>query len=254
MKAPWACQYLLRNFCFKGIHQKVPGCFPPSCNSAQITLFCKQRKIASAAGNWFNTKAFKTTLHLPTESWQRRSFHLALLPLQQLAAASWVATKSMSSPFWISKKVFFPSSLALGVDVLLPLSQLAVTLILPLSPLNLGSIFPHTGKEHSSFSPTTLFHFVVHIAANRTEQPSPLLPSHSSLIEAYACGVSKRFCHRSLFPSLQDLTPSQHIWAEQPLFHWSNSFFVSRAHQLCAMLTHQHCKQGQMQIWDLKEG
>lgn len=97
--------------------------------------------------------------------------------------ASWVATKSMSSPFWISEQIFFPPFLALGVDVLLPLSQLAVTLILSPSHANLGSIFPCTDKDHLSFSPPTFFHFVIHIAANRTEQPSPLVPSHSSLIE-----------------------------------------------------------------------
>ncbi|XP_075605843.1 kinesin-like protein KIF16B isoform X2 [Balearica regulorum gibbericeps] len=94
--------------------------------------------------------------------------------------------------------------------------ELAVTLILSLSHPNLGSIFPHTDKDHSSFSPSTSFHFIIHIAASRTGQPSPLLPSHSSLIEAYACGVSTLFCCQSLFPSLWDLTPSQHIWAEKP--------------------------------------
>lgn len=117
-----------------------------------------------------------------------------------------------------------------------PLSQLAVTLFLSLSPS--GKHLSIRCKEHSSFSPVTFFHFAVHCSQqDRTTFPCSALPQ---LFDQ---------CLWALLPSvtvssLQRNTPSQCLWAEQPVFQWSNSFFVSRAQQLWAMLTKQHCKQG----------
>lgn len=95
MKVSRACQSLLRNF-FSRTHQKS------SVNREKLYLLLEMD---------FNTKDLKTALLLPTECWQRRSFHPVLLLLQLLAVASWAATKSMLNPFWICKELFVLSGI-----------------------------------------------------------------------------------------------------------------------------------------------
>lgn len=155
----------------------------------------------------------------------------------------------MSSHFWISNRVFF--SLALGVDVLLPLCQLAGTLILFLSHLKLESIFPHTSTERSSCSPSTFFHFVVHMAADRTGQPSRRLTNDSSVIEASACGVSKRFCHPSLLPRHRTWLLAS-ISGQSRLSSMKQQLLRVQGAWCFANTSAEQARE--MQVWGLKEG
>lgn len=78
------------------------------------------------------------------------------------------------------------SFLALGVDVLLSFSQLALTLLVT---SEFGKHLSVRCKDQSSFS-TVTFSILLSIAAGRTEQPSPVVPCHNSLINAYGVSTS----------------------------------------------------------------
>lgn len=203
MKVSWACQSLLRNF-FSRTHQKS------SVNGQKLCLLLEMD---------FNTKDLKTALLLSIECWQRRSFHPALLLSSCL---QWPPGLQLS-PWWIPSGYIrnVLSFLALGVDMLLPLSQLAVTLSLSLSHLNLGSIFPYVARI-TSFSPAAFFHFAVHCSQqDRTTFPCSALPQ---LFDH--CLWCEHFCHQSLFPHYRGTLPAN-------VFGQSSLYFNEATASLC---------------------
>lgn len=223
MKVSWACQSLLRNF-FSRTHQRS------SVNRQKLCLLLEMD---------FNIKDLKTALLLSTECWQRRSCHPALLLLQLLAVASWAATKSMLNPLWISKECLVisdtwcwcaPAPLPASCDPH-PLFHTS----------EFGKHLSICCKDHPPIFPVTLFHFAVHCSQqDRTTFPCSVLPQ----LFDQCLWCEWAFLPSFTVSSLQGNTPSQCLWAEQPVFQWSNSFFVSRAQQLWAILTYQHFKQG----------